>query len=59
MNKYLIALMIFFVAVVLIFITILLTIEEPTYLTEDQIVSELNLNEKELNITCFVPSHST
>lgn len=41
MNKYIIALLIFLLAVILIFVTILVTFEEPEYLTEDQIKSEL------------------
>lgn len=41
MNKYIISLLIFLIAAVLLFITILITFEEPNYLTEEQVKSEL------------------
>lgn len=47
MNKYLIALLIFCFAAILAFITIVLLVEEPQYLSEEQVMSELNITEKE------------
>lgn len=43
MQKHIIALLIFFVAVVLLFITIMISIEEPQYLDSEQVKSELNI----------------
>ncbi len=47
MNKYVIALIIFCIAVILAFISIVLLVEEPTYLTEEQVQSELQITAKE------------
>lgn len=43
MQKHIIALLIFFVAVVLLFITIMISIEKPQYLDSEQVKSELNI----------------
>ncbi len=43
MHKYYFALLIFLIAAVLTLITILTIVEEPQYLTEDEVISELSL----------------
>ncbi|WOO88796.1 hypothetical protein R2F61_07905 [Mollicutes bacterium LVI A0078] len=44
MNKHIIALLIFVLAAILIFINIILLVNEPTYLEEDEVVSELQIS---------------
>ncbi len=45
MNKHIIALLIFVLAVILIFLNIILLVNDPTYLEEDEVVSELQITE--------------
>lgn len=44
MNKHIIALLIFVLAAILIFINIILLVNDPTYLEEDEVVSELQIS---------------
>ncbi len=43
MHKYYFAILIFLIAAVLVLITILKIIEEPQYLSESEVASELSL----------------
>lgn len=44
MNKHIIALLIFALAAILIFINIILLVNDPTYLEEDEVASELQIS---------------